>query len=91
MFVIVAYDISDNRRRTKLFKTLRRFGSHVQRSVAEFHLSITETAHLKRAVQAVIDASEDEVRFYYLCPTCHERTEMTFPSRRTDNPFVVVA
>ncbi|MFN0124101.1 MAG: CRISPR-associated endonuclease Cas2 [Blastocatellia bacterium] len=91
MFVVVAYDISDDRRRARLFKTLKRFGSPVQESVFEFHLNTGEITRLKRAVRAVTDARVDQVRYYYLCPTCHQRTEMTYPSRRTDNPFVVIA
>ncbi len=91
MFVIVAYDIPDDRRRTRLFKTLKRFGSPVQESVFEFYLSQTEIVHLKRAVQAVLDERVDQVRYYYMCPTCHQRTEMTYPSRRSDNPFAVIA
>jgi CRISPR-associated protein Cas2 len=90
MFIILAYDISDNRRRTRLFKTLKRFGSPVQESVFEFHLDAGELMRLKRAVQVVIDPAEDQVRYYQLCPTCHGRTEMTPPSRQTDNPFAVI-
>lgn len=91
MFVVLAYDIPDDRRRARLFKTLKRFGSPVQESVFEFHLNQGEMVRLKRAVRAVLDERVDQVRYYYLCPTCHQRTEMTLPSRRTDNPFVVIA
>jgi CRISPR-associated protein Cas2 len=91
MFVVLAYDIPDDRRRAQLFKTLKRFGSPVQESVFEFHLNPSEIAHLKRAVREVLDERVDQVRYYYLCPTCHQRTEMTYPSRRTDNPFAVIA
>lgn len=90
MFIILAYDIPDNRRRTRLFKTLKRFGSPVQESVFEFHLDAGELLRLKRAIQTVIDPAEDQVRYYQLCPTCHARTEMTPPSRQTDNPFAVI-
>lgn len=91
MFIVLAYDIPDDRRRVRLFKTLRRFGTAVQESVFEFHLNQSELVHLKRAVQEVLDERVDQVRLYYFCPTCHQRTEMTYPSRRTDNPFVVIA
>ena len=90
MFVVLAYDISDDRRRTRLFNTLKRFGSPVQESVFEFHLSQSELVHLKRAVQVVLDERIDQVRYYFLCPTCQQRTERTYPSRRTDNPFAVI-
>jgi CRISPR-associated protein Cas2 len=35
MFVVVAYDISDDPRRTKLHNTLKNFGTPVQYSVFE--------------------------------------------------------
>ena len=91
MFIVLAYDISDDRRRTRLFKTLKRFGFAVQESVFEFHLTAGELRELKKAIQAVIDPATDQVRYYYLCPTCHQRTEMTYPSRQTANPFVIIA
>lgn len=91
MFIVLAYDIPDDRRRARLFKTLKRFGSPVQESVFEFHLNQSEILHLKRAVREVINDGQDQVRYYFLCPTCHQRTEMTFPSRRTGNPLVVIA
>jgi CRISPR-associated protein Cas2 len=90
MFIVLAYDIPDDRRRARLFKALKRFGSPVQESVFEFHLKPNEIAHLRRAVQAVIDEDRDQVRCYFLCPTCHERTSMTFQSVRTANPFAVI-
>ena len=91
MFIILAYDIPDDRRRTRLFKTLKRFGFAVQESVFEFHLNQGELRELKKAVHAVLDPTVDQVRYYHLCPTCHHRTEMTYPSRQTANPFVVIA
>ncbi|MFN7949871.1 MAG: CRISPR-associated endonuclease Cas2 [Blastocatellia bacterium] len=91
MFIVLAYDVPDDRRRARLFKTLKRFGEPVQESVFEFHLNQSEMAHLKRAVLSVIDERVDDVRYYYLCPTCQQRTEMTYPGRRTDNPFAVIA
>ncbi len=90
MFIVLAYDISDNRRRTRLFKMLKRFGSPVQESVFEFHLDAGQLVRLKRAVNSILDHQSDQVRFYQLCPTCHQRTEMTEPSRRTENPAVII-
>ena len=59
MFIILAYDIPDNRRRTRLFKSLKRFGSPVQESVFEFHLDAGELLRLKRAVNLIIDPHQD--------------------------------
>ena len=38
MFIVISYDIPDNKRRTKVMKTLKNFGAHVQYSVVECEL-----------------------------------------------------
>lgn len=90
-FVVLAYDIPDDRRRTRLFKTLKRFGFAVQESVFEFHLTQTELRRLRKTVRALIDEREDQVRYYFLCPSCHARTETTCTSIRSRNPIAVIA
>ncbi|MDN3512292.1 MAG: CRISPR-associated endonuclease Cas2 [Candidatus Jettenia sp.] len=35
MFIIVVYDISDNKRRTKMFKSMKNFGTPIQFSAFE--------------------------------------------------------
>ena len=65
-------------------------GLESQRNVLEFHLNHSELRHLKKAVRAVVDESVDQVRYYCLCPTCHQRTEMTYHSIRTANPFAII-
>lgn len=91
MFLVLAYDIPDDKRRTKLFKTLKRFGWPVQESVFEFHLKQGELINLKKAVSLVIEEKEDQVRYYYLCHTCFHKTEMTCSSKKSHNPFVIIA
>lgn len=68
MFVVVAYDIPDNRRRTRLMKLLEGYGRHVQESVFECDLEPKDYRRMSQRVQGVIDKREDNVRFYHLCP-----------------------
>jgi CRISPR-associated protein Cas2 len=77
MFVVVVYDISDDRRRTRLHNALLNFGSPVQYSVFECILDGDRLAEMKKAVRRVIKPRRDRVRFYYLCETCLARTEVT--------------
>ena len=77
MFVVVVYDISDDRRRTKLHNTLLNFGSPVQYSVFECILEGKRLAEMKKAIGRVIKPRRDRVRFYYLCESCVARTEVT--------------
>jgi len=90
MFIVVAYDISDDKRRTRLHKSLKRFGHPVQESVFEFHLNATELLRLKDFVNRVIDPETDQVRIYFICESCRRQTEATRPSRMTDDPFAVI-
>ena len=90
MFVVIAYDISDNRRRTRLHKTLKHFGFAVQESVFECHLTDAQLGHLKAVAASVVDPRLDQVRFYYLCEACQRRNEMTEASLITGDPAVVI-
>jgi len=76
-FVVVVYDISNDRRRTKLHNVLLDYGSPVQYSVFECLLDAKALARMKRAVGKVIRPRVDRVRFYYLCHGCLERVEVT--------------
>ena len=90
MFIVVAYDISDDHRRTRLHKALKRFGTPVQESVFEFHLKLAELLRLKQFIHQAIDPQTDEVRFYYLCENCQQRTEATVSSRRSSDPYALI-
>ena len=70
MFVVIMYDIPDNRRRTRLFKSLKRFGNAVQYSVFECELSHWQFKEVQRAVARIINTEEDHVRYYELCRAC---------------------
>lgn len=87
---VVAYDISDNRRRNRLFKTLKRYGTSVQESVFECHLTPEQFVILKRDVDLVIKPKLDQVRYYELCRACSERIRATSASRITSDPVAVV-
>ena len=69
MFVVVSYDITDDRRRVRVASELENFGQRVQLSVFECHLPARELARLKALVRALIDRKKDRVRYYSLCAT----------------------
>ena len=76
-FMLIAYDISNNRRRTKLHNTLRNFGTPVQYSVFECILGPKEREQMRSAIARVIKPKKDRVRTYYLCKECVAKTEVT--------------
>ena len=74
-FVLVAYDISDDKRRTRLHNTLLNYGTPVQYSVFECLLDQDGEKQMRAAVGRVIRPRKDHVRFYYLCGSCLKRVE----------------
>lgn len=76
-FIVVCYDIPNDRRRTRLHKRLHDFGTPVQYSVFECVIPDHELARLYQAVQNIIKPRLDHVRYYHLCGACQTRIETT--------------
>ncbi len=76
-FILIVYDISNDKRRTKLHNTLLNYGTPVQYSVFECLLDEKAEANMHRDVKRVIRPQKDHVRFYYLCATCLKKVETT--------------
>jgi CRISPR-associated protein Cas2 len=72
---LVAYDISDDRRRTKVHKTLCGFGQWTQYSIFECFLSEKEMVALRNRIDEILNAEEDNVRFYHICHACQGKVE----------------
>lgn len=65
-FVLVSYDISNDRRRSKVAKTLEDFGRRVQYSVFECLLQPAEFTRLNRALRPWVVDPQDSIRFYFI-------------------------
>ena len=76
MRTVIAFDISDDRRRYRVVKVLKEYATRVQKSVFE-------AGDLKRAVylrmrsrlEREIDPATDSIRYYQLCDACVARVE----------------
>lgn len=66
MLVVVVYDISDDRRRTKLSDFLEGYGRRVQESVFECFLTLAEMRALHQKITHRINVKEDNVRMYWI-------------------------
>jgi CRISPR-associated protein Cas2 len=75
-FILVAYDISNDRRRTKLHDRLEGFGTPVQYSVFECLLEPGETKKMKAMVRKTVRPRLDHVRFYTLCEGCRGKIDI---------------
>ena len=69
-YVVVSYDVANNRRRAKAAKVLRAYGERVQKSVFDCRLDEKRLLELEERLRKVIDESADSVRFYRLCSAC---------------------
>ncbi len=58
---VVSYDISDDKRRQKVFKALHGFGDHVQYSVFMCELSDTDLVRMRTLLRQLIHEREDQV------------------------------
>lgn len=76
MFYLVTFDISDDRVRYRVVKTLKGCCSRVQKSVFECP-DITERQFLKLkdAMESLMDETTDSVRYYRLCRKCIREVE----------------
>ena len=65
---LVCYDISNDKRLRRVFKTCRNYGDHLQYSVFECDLDEIELINLERELGEIINQVEDQVLFVTLGP-----------------------
>jgi CRISPR-associated protein Cas2 len=72
---VIAYDIPDDNRRTKIHQVLLGFGKWTQYSLFECFLSRKELILLQSKLEEHLDATQDSVRFYPLCANCVSKVQ----------------
>lgn len=78
MFIIVSYDIVDNKRRARIAKVLKSYGYRVQKSVFECRLDDDRNyLKMKRDIEKTINRDEDSIRYYFLCGRCQGNVEVS--------------
>lgn len=65
---LVCYDICDDKRLRKVFKTMRNYGDHLQYSVFECQLNPIDFARCQYELNQIIKHNEDQVLFVDLGP-----------------------
>lgn len=65
---LVCYDIRDDKRLRRVFKTCKDYGDHLQYSVFACDLNPMEKARLEAELAALIKHDEDQVLFVSLGP-----------------------
>jgi CRISPR-associated protein Cas2 len=91
MFVVVSYDIPEDKRRTKVMKALKNYGTHVQYSVFECDLKDAAYKKLRERLRLLISPKHDSVRFYFLDEDAVKKIEVigVKPVERAKEFYVV--
>lgn len=69
-FLVVAYDIAEDRRRQKIAKLLVQYGLRCNESVFECLLSEPKIRKMQHQLTKLADPGEDIILYYYLCKPC---------------------
>ena len=75
MCYVVAYDIPNDKRRTKVHKILLGHGKWTQYSLFECFLTRKDMVLLQAKLAQHLIAEQDSVRFYPLCANCVSKVE----------------
>lgn len=90
MFYVVSYDVADDRRRSRVAKTMEDFGRRVQFSVFDCSLGDEALMKLRKRLQGLIDQETDSVRIYGLCQRCRSTIEVLGRGTVREDEDVVV-
>ncbi len=87
---VIAYDISSDRRRNKIHKTLCGFGEWTQFSLFECYLSDKELLRLRSKLDQLMEPEEDNLRFYPLCAACVGKVETIGSEKPEEKEIFIV-
>lgn len=89
-YLVVSYDIVDDRRRTRVAEILEAYGKRVQKSVFECRLDDQKILEMSQRIESEIDLVEDSVRYYFLCQRCRALIRVPGVGTTTEVEDVVV-
>lgn len=78
--IVVAYDISDDKRRNRVVKLLLKYGSRINFSVFECMVTDSQLEQLKSDIRSKINVKEDIVVYYPICVKCYSKVCYQRPS-----------
>ncbi|MCM8771962.1 MAG: CRISPR-associated endonuclease Cas2 [Candidatus Omnitrophica bacterium] len=76
MFVVISYDIQDDKKRHKVSQILENYGTRVQYSVFECLINDEQLKKIKEKIKEIIDKENDSIRFYIICEGCLKKIEI---------------
>jgi len=76
MFIVICYDIPNDKRRGKIHNELKNFGVPVQESVFECDLKVEQIGEMMHKLLEVLVLDEDKMRIYFLCKDCLSKVKI---------------
>lgn len=89
-YVLISYDISEDRTRTRLAKRLKDFGRRAQYSVFEAEITQIELSNLKKMLSKVQLEKKDSIRLYILCKGCTGNVEIWGSGELAEDPEYLI-
>src|SRR5947209_20478414 len=87
---VVAYDIQDDKRRTKVHKVLKGFGQWTEFSLFECFLTKKELLQMREKLDKHLVPQEDKVRIYMICDACIGKIEtIGIPEPVKDTSYLI--
>ena len=90
MHYTVAYDITNDKRRNRVAKILKDFGTRIQYSVFECNTDRRALLRLQSQLEKVINFAEDTITFYHLCAACEKQIARIGRKKGLDNQSYIV-
>jgi len=75
VYLVVAYDITDDKRRNRIAKVLEDYGDRVQYSVFECNIARKHFLRMRDRLEKIMNPDEDSIIFYHLCRSCEIEIE----------------
>ncbi|WP_128478961.1 CRISPR-associated endonuclease Cas2 [Halorussus pelagicus] len=90
MRLLVAYDVSEDANRRRVYKTLQRYGAWKQFSVFEVEVTDSQRVELEDTLESHIEPADgDRVRVYRLCESCLDDVTDIGNTETDDSPNVI--
>jgi CRISPR-associated protein Cas2 len=87
---VIAYDIPDDKRRTKVHSILKGFGQWTEFSLFECFLTRKELLMLRAKLDPYLDVREDRLRIYMICDACLSKIETVgIPEPVEDTSYLI--
>ena len=81
IFCVVAYDITNDKKRTKVAKILESCGMRINFSVFECMVTLSQLQKIKNRIAKYINDKTDTVVYYQICVNCYTKTDY-YPERK---------